>query len=114
MTVEQLLLTVSSKELAEWQAFEVVNGPIGREYSDDMLACIHEMLQVIAYTTGAQLSPNPIPPPKPVTRPNEFIKRSVPFKQDKPAEEDDNEIPEQLPPGYMHWQDFAQVVANKK
>ena len=67
-----MLGRMTSKELAEWEAFEIVNGPLGTSYSDDMLAAVHEQLQGLMRLTGAQFEENPAPPVKHVKRPYEL------------------------------------------
>ena len=50
-----MLESVTSQELAELRAYEIVNGPIGStEYADEALASIHEVLQQIARLLMAQ------------------------------------------------------------
>lgn len=39
---------MDSRQLAEFQAYEMVNGPIGSRLENEQLADIHEMLQQIA------------------------------------------------------------------
>lgn len=46
--------SVDSRQLAEWQAYELVNGRIGGHFTEDALAAIHEMLQQIARILIAQ------------------------------------------------------------
>lgn len=53
MTVGELLERIDARELTEWQAFEVVHGPIGPEWRDNALAEVHEELQHIAYLLQA-------------------------------------------------------------
>lgn len=45
---------MTSQEIAELQAYELKNGPIGGQYSEGLLANIHEMLQQIARILVAQ------------------------------------------------------------
>lgn len=62
---------MDAREIAEWQAFEHVHGPLDRAYSDDMLAQIHEQLQFLAHVMGVQVwgEQNPVPAPRKVPRP---------------------------------------------
>lgn len=46
--------STTSTELAELRAYELVNGPIGSQYSDDALAAIHEQLQQVCRLLVAQ------------------------------------------------------------
>ena len=71
MTVAELLSTVDSFELTEWQAYEQAFGPLGNAYSDDVLAAIHEQLQTLNYLTGSQCEENPVPMPRHWPRPPE-------------------------------------------
>lgn len=66
---------IDSYELAQWRAFERVNGPLGHQYSDDMLANIHEQLQACQFILG-RLSAgdeSPVPMPHRVLRPHEVM-----------------------------------------
>lgn len=75
MTVEELLSKISSYELSEWMAFERVNGPLGQQYSDDMLANVHEQLQAIQFILGRMSAgeESPVPAPHRVLRPHEVL-----------------------------------------
>lgn len=53
-TVPEMLDSVDSQELAEFQAYEMVNGPIGGRFQEDVLISIHEMLQQIGRILVAQ------------------------------------------------------------
>lgn len=68
-------MTVDSHELTEWVAYEKAFGPLGSRYNDEMLAQQHELLQTLAYLTGAQVTQknqkNPIPSPRHTPRPDE-------------------------------------------
>lgn len=71
MPVRELLATHTSQELAEWQAFELLNG-FEDVWTAEALADIQQQLQVITYLTGAQFcdeddddgSSNPVPRPQ--------------------------------------------------
>lgn len=75
MTVNELLTRVSSYELTQWMAFERVNGPLGRQYSEDMLANIHEQLQAIQFILGRMSAgeDSPVPAPHRMLRPHEVL-----------------------------------------
>lgn len=45
---------MSSRELAEYRAYELVNGQVDSQYSDDLLAAIHEQLQQVCRLLIAQ------------------------------------------------------------
>lgn len=66
--VREVLRRHTARELAEWMAYEAAYGPIGSTYANELLAQINELLQNIAYMTGAQLEENPIPMPRQVQR----------------------------------------------
>lgn len=110
MTVGELLSKIDAHELAEWEAFEVVNGPIGREYSDDMLACIHEVIQLGNYIQGFQYTDNPVPKPSRVTRPNKFVRRTVEFQDGeiRPRTTEEEESPPEEDPE-LSLEEFIQL-----
>jgi len=68
MPVRVLLQTMSSRELSEWRAYERFYGPVDRSYDSEMLAQIHELLQVLIQVTvrvngGEGWEPKPVPRP---------------------------------------------------
>lgn len=69
-----MLERMSSRELSEWQAYEKATGPL-RGYDEDMLAAIHEQLQILNHVTGAANAgdDNPIPAPTKVLRPHQVF-----------------------------------------
>lgn len=90
MTVDDLLNNVSSQELAEWEAYERALGPVGRQYDQDMLARIHEQLQMLTYVVGATNSEkdkNPVPEPQQVPRPADVFKRLTEEAESDPEAE---------------------------
>lgn len=70
--VDGMLSEISSRQVAEWMAYERVEGPLDGSLRDDVLAGIHEQLQLIARLTGAQFKQNPAPEPEHVPRPHEL------------------------------------------
>lgn len=87
--MEGLLSRISSYELSEWMAYEKAAGPLGRQYSDDMLANIHEILQSLLRLTGAQWGDdNPVPPPLRLKRPLEIF---LPDDEDDEEDEDEDQ-----------------------
>lgn len=83
MTVAQLLSCISSRELTEWQAYEQATGPLGSRYSDDVLAAIHEQLQISNRMYGEQFEENMVPIPKAVLRPDQVF---------QPRENEDGDV----------------------
>lgn len=50
----ELLASVTSRDLAELRAYELVHGTVDSQYSDDLLASIHEQLQQVCRLLIAQ------------------------------------------------------------
>ena len=73
ISVRELLERFDSLELAQWRAYELALGPIGRQYSEGALAAIHEQLQTVCYLLGAQAEDNPVPEPQHFPRPDEVF-----------------------------------------
>lgn len=70
-----MLQCVDSRELAEWQAYEMAYGPLGNDYQNDLLAAIAERLHVGNYLFGkANFKDSPIPEPEPIQRPGELMR----------------------------------------
>lgn len=70
MPVRELLATHTSRELAEWRAFEFMNG-FEDTWTQEVLSDIHEQIQWLAHLMGmihmcedGDTDSNPIPPPK--------------------------------------------------
>lgn len=70
MSVRELLATHTSRDLAEWRAFEFMNG-FEDTWTQEVLSDIHEAIQWVAHLMGAihmtedgDPDTNPIPPPK--------------------------------------------------
>lgn len=73
---------MSSREMAQWMAFERAHGPIGTEWSDEALAAIQEQLQQLSYLlsqakfTDKTHRKGPVPKPERFPRPYESVKRT--------------------------------------
>lgn len=69
-----MLENIDSRELTEWMAYEAHSGPLGDQYSNEMLASINELIQTNNRLLGAKLGKtNPVPNPKHVPRPGELL-----------------------------------------
>lgn len=81
-------------------AFERVNGPLGRQYSDDMLANIHEQLQAVQFILGRMSAgeDSPVEPPHRVLRAHEVL-----------AKRDDQDTD----PDAMDLEDFTSMMENQ-
>lgn len=69
-----MLHRMSAREVSEWIAYEKATGPL-RGYDEDLLAAVHEQLQLLNHLTGAANAgdDNPIPAPTKVRRPHEIF-----------------------------------------
>lgn len=78
---------MSAKELTAWYAWEQANGPLNFEYTNDMLAQIHTMLQrvvqTVAVSNGAK--GDQIPEVEHVMRPREVMAKSRELAKQKAA-----------------------------
>ncbi|MFE0101151.1 hypothetical protein [Streptomyces sp. NPDC059009] len=90
MTVRELLERIDSRELAEWQAYEQLTGPLDDAYLAEALASLHEQMQTqnrmigAAHFTDKKHKKNPAPEPKHFPRPHELC------AEDSSDEEGDN------------------------
>lgn len=77
MPVGEMLRRMSARELSEWKAYEQTNGLLGDRWEQEMLREIHYQQQLSLHTlVGMKLkqgAANPIPEPKRVPAPNEFM-----------------------------------------
>lgn len=93
-TVEELLGSVSSRELTEWYAYELVYGPIGDGWRDEAIAAMQEQLQLLnhlfsqANFTDKHHRKGPVPKPERYPRPEDAFKQYV--KEEKPDEDNDD------------------------
>ncbi|MGW6790063.1 hypothetical protein [Streptomyces chartreusis] len=83
MPVSEVLDRHTSREIAEWQAYERYAGPIDRGYDREVLAAIHEQLQMMNRLIGAahftdpkKNKENPVPEPERYPRPHEMFQRA--------------------------------------
>lgn len=74
-----MLGSVSSRELTELRAYEMVNGPIGSQYSEEILGDIHEQLQNLGRLLIAQTAEDAddIPPVHRYPRPWEVWEQGM-------------------------------------
>lgn len=71
MTVDDLLTRMSSRELTEWQAYERHAGPIGPAWFGEVIAAIHEQLQMSNYMFSKAKFKQPGKKPEQYPRPEE-------------------------------------------
>lgn len=70
-----MLAGMTSRQLAQWQAYELENGPLDSTWRDDVLAGVHELLQAANHLHGAahftdkKHTKNPVPEPERYPRP---------------------------------------------
>lgn len=82
MPVREVLARHTSRELAEWAAYERFAGPIDPGYEREALAAIHEQLQYMnrllgaAHFTDKKNPNNPAPEPEHYPRPRELFERA--------------------------------------
>lgn len=90
-SVEELLVTVSSHELAEWMAYERVTGPIGPDWRDNAMAAIHDQLSLLCNLTGAAHwgDDNPVKDIAKIPRPSEVTGEDE--EEEKSSEDEEAE-----------------------
>jgi hypothetical protein len=109
-----MLRSMSSRELAQWAAYEKVSGPLGPQYSETTLASLYDKGQVTNYLLGA-IYASWVETDNPISKP-ESIKRPTQVFADTPEEEAEKTAPKQepqekpLPPGYVPWQALAAQI----
>jgi hypothetical protein len=82
MPVRELLATHTARELSEWQAFDRVHG-FGDARLEDVLAAIHEQLQLTNHLLGAaHFTPEDEPEENPVPPPERYPRGGDPPKED--------------------------------
>lgn len=74
MPVRELMRTHTARDIAEWQAYDLMYG-LTDPYVSDVLADIHEAVQFVSHVVAAQYGEegddNPVPPPTRYPRPAE-------------------------------------------
>lgn len=84
--------------MTEWYAYELVNGPIGSEWRDEVIAEMHEQLQLLnhlfsqANFTDKNHRKGPVPKPEHYPRPNESLREKVEVEDNDDLEDDDGWI----------------------
>jgi hypothetical protein len=59
----------TSREIAEFRAYEQAYGPIDGSWEKETLAQMHELLQMSAWIAGSEAEENPMPNPRTKGRP---------------------------------------------
>lgn len=54
--VDRMMASMSAREYKEWEAYERATGPLDGMYEKEMLAQLHELIQVNNILTGASLT----------------------------------------------------------
>jgi len=54
--VDRMMASMTAREYKEWEAYERAFGPLDREYDREMLAQLHELIQINNILTGASLT----------------------------------------------------------
>lgn len=92
LTVKQMLATMDSREYAHWIAYEKVHGYLDSRHHFEVMASIHEELQLLAYMfsqanfvkEGEEQGPvgKPIRYPRPYDVPEEKPERDLDFSEE--------------------------------
>ena len=91
-----LLSTVTAKELTEWRAYEVLNGPLDDTWRDEAMASLVDLVRELSYMTsqahfGRDSNGNAVQgpvavPEEPYTRPQyTYLPKPEPSEEDKQA-----------------------------
>lgn len=75
MSVRELLATHTSRDLAEWRAFEYLNGFVD-PWQQEALSDIHEQLQLLAFLAGVEFAEEDDPESNPVSPPTRYPRRA--------------------------------------
>lgn len=74
-----MLASLTSREIAEWRAYELLNGPVGPSYEQNALASIHEMVQQlcrIMISVNSEEGSSGVPDIIRYPRPDEFLRQT--------------------------------------
>lgn len=91
---------MDSRELAEWEAYERANGPLGNDYLHEALAQILDQVKLGNHLYGYKWKKNPVPAPERHIRPNDLYQAQF----QEPKAEEDEMSPEQ----------FAELMRNRQ
>lgn len=87
-----MMASMSAREYKEWEAYERATGPIDSMYDREILAQIHEVIQVNNQLTGASITKkgkkNPAGKFRKVRRPDEIFLPEG-WEEEEPDEDDD-------------------------
>lgn len=74
-----MLSQMTSNQLSEWKAYEMVAGPLDRKFDQEVLAHIHEQLQLANFLSGQSFvnkdTTNPVPSPQRYPTPEMLSRR---------------------------------------
>jgi hypothetical protein len=96
--VDRMMASMSAREYKEWEAYERAVGPLDQQYEREMMAQLHELIQLNNLLTGAQVTKkgkkNPAGKFRKVIRPEELypaLLGEVDLDEDDDDEEPDDE-----------------------
>lgn len=82
--MSEMLADTTSYELSELAAYELINGPIGGRYSEELLADIHQQLQRVCSILIAQHVEHEqqVPQPQRYPRPHDVLDHLIEGDED--------------------------------
>jgi hypothetical protein len=96
--VDRMMASMSAREYKEWEAYERAVGPLDQQYEREMMAQLHELIQLNNLLTGAQVTKkgkkNPAGKFRKVIRPDELypaLLGEIDLDEDDDDEEPDDE-----------------------
>lgn len=70
--MEELLDTISAREISEWMAYERAFGPIDHTYTNDILADLKEKVDLLFHVTASANGVKDLDPPEKTYRAHEL------------------------------------------
>lgn len=83
-----MLEQITSRQLTEWQAYEMVAGAVDERYDSNVLADIHEQLQQLNHLIGAAYFTEDDPEDNPIRKPSRYPR---PDEMYQPEDDDEEE-----------------------
>jgi hypothetical protein len=93
--VDRMMASMSARVYSEWEAYERATGPLDSAYEREMMAQLHELIQLNNLLTGAQVTKkgkkNPAGKFQKVRRPEDIWFPPDDEPEDDPDEDEDDE-----------------------
>lgn len=109
-----MLGETSSREMAEWMAYEQVVGPFDNTWRDETLSVVLELLQSANHLHGAAHFTDKKHPDNPVPEPKRWIRPWEAFEKSREVQQEAMEKEDRLQEKKQRWAELKAELEEKK